>query len=280
MSGSADLSLTISFVKKESFKPNLKGREGVCFPDIYYQLVPQERGLITEGSAYHSTFRNLETCSLWAKCSVRKMSYNKRYDGARSLRALYVRRRILHSILNLTGSQWREAKTGEIWSLLLVLIRTLAAAFWISWRLFREFVRQPNNKELQSSHLEVKNAWTSFSATGHSKPIKYKKKLDHRPTYTRSLNRGSYHHETSSCLQLKWKSWLRVHMKKCVLIKMYVDIICRYSIEDLYRSKTYFRKRILEEGMFWNVKIQKSNVFNISKELWMHHLYPQKFLGF
>jgi len=32
---------------------------------------------------------------------------------------------------------------------LLVLIRTLAAAFWISWRLFREFFGQTNNKELQ-----------------------------------------------------------------------------------------------------------------------------------
>ena len=34
-------SLTISFIKKESFKPNLKGREGVCFPVINWQLVPQ-----------------------------------------------------------------------------------------------------------------------------------------------------------------------------------------------------------------------------------------------
>ena len=25
----------MSFIKKESFKPNLKGREGVCFLDIY-----------------------------------------------------------------------------------------------------------------------------------------------------------------------------------------------------------------------------------------------------
>jgi len=37
-----------------------------------------------------------------------------RYDGAWSLRALYVRRRILNFILNLTGSQRREAKTGKI----------------------------------------------------------------------------------------------------------------------------------------------------------------------
>jgi len=36
-------------------------REGVFFLEIYWQLVPQERGLITEGSASHSTFRNWET---------------------------------------------------------------------------------------------------------------------------------------------------------------------------------------------------------------------------
>ena len=53
-----ETSLTISFIKKESLKPNLKSGKGVCFPDIYWQLIPQERGLITEGSASHSTFRN------------------------------------------------------------------------------------------------------------------------------------------------------------------------------------------------------------------------------
>ena len=66
---------------QEGFKPNLKSGKGVCFPDIYWQLIPQERGLITEGSASHSIFRNSgnhkETCSLGAKCSVRKISYNE-----------------------------------------------------------------------------------------------------------------------------------------------------------------------------------------------------------
>ena len=41
VSGSPEPSLTTSFIKKESFEPDLKGREGVCFPDIYWQLVPQ-----------------------------------------------------------------------------------------------------------------------------------------------------------------------------------------------------------------------------------------------
>ena len=88
-------SLTISFVKKESFKPNLKSGKGVYFPDIYWQLIPQERGLITEGSAVW------ERSALLGKYSTMR---SLRYDGARSLRALYVRR-ILNPFLNLTGSQ-------------------------------------------------------------------------------------------------------------------------------------------------------------------------------
>lgn len=34
----------------------------------------------------------------------------------------------------------------------------------LTWRLFREFLTQPNNNELQLSSLEVKHAWTRFSA--------------------------------------------------------------------------------------------------------------------
>ena len=41
VSGSPEPSLTISFIKKESFKPDLKGREGVCFLKPNWQLVPQ-----------------------------------------------------------------------------------------------------------------------------------------------------------------------------------------------------------------------------------------------
>ena len=58
VSGSPEPSQTISFIKKERFKPDLKGREGVCFLIPNWQLLPQRRGPITEGSASHSTFRN------------------------------------------------------------------------------------------------------------------------------------------------------------------------------------------------------------------------------
>ena len=34
VSGSSKLQRTISFVKKESFKSNLKGRHGVCFVNL------------------------------------------------------------------------------------------------------------------------------------------------------------------------------------------------------------------------------------------------------
>ncbi len=48
--------LTISFIKKESFKPTLKHREGVCLPDLNWELVPERRGLIAEGSAPQTHF--------------------------------------------------------------------------------------------------------------------------------------------------------------------------------------------------------------------------------
>src|SRR4029434_6842931 len=58
--------------------------------------------------------------------------------GSRSFRALYVSRSTLKSILLLTGSQCREASTGEMCSYFLVLVSVRAAAFCISWRLFIE----------------------------------------------------------------------------------------------------------------------------------------------
>ena len=145
----------IRFIKKESFKPSLKGGKGVCYPEIYCQLIPQERGLITEGSASHSTFRNSgnhkETCSLGAKYSVWKISYNEIFKiwWSSVIKSFICEEKNLKFYSKFNWGQWSEAKTGETWSLLLVLIRTLAAAFWISWRLFREYVGQPNNKELQ-----------------------------------------------------------------------------------------------------------------------------------
>jgi len=50
--------LTISFIKEDSLKPDLKAREGVCLPNPNWGLVPQERSLIAEGSAPHSALRN------------------------------------------------------------------------------------------------------------------------------------------------------------------------------------------------------------------------------
>lgn len=44
--GSRDPALTISVIKKESFKRNLKTREGICLLNANWELVPQKRGLI------------------------------------------------------------------------------------------------------------------------------------------------------------------------------------------------------------------------------------------
>ena len=76
-----------------------------------------------------------------------------------------MRRRILNSILDLTGSQCSEANTGVMCSLLFVLVRTRAAAFWTSCRVFNDFLLEPDNKELQKSSRDVTKAWTSLSAS-------------------------------------------------------------------------------------------------------------------
>lgn len=54
---------------------------------------------------------------------------------------------------------------GLMWSLLLVLVNTWAAAFWTSCREYNNFFWQPNKTELQSSSREEINAWTNFSAS-------------------------------------------------------------------------------------------------------------------
>ena len=71
-----------------------------------------------------------------------------------------------NSILDLTGSQCSDgANTGEMCSLFFVLVRTRAAAFWTSCRVFNDLLLEPDNKELQLSSLDVTKAWTSFSAS-------------------------------------------------------------------------------------------------------------------
>ena len=50
--------LTISFIEEDSFKFTLKNGDGVCLPNPDWELVPQERSLVAEGSGSHSTFRD------------------------------------------------------------------------------------------------------------------------------------------------------------------------------------------------------------------------------
>ena len=132
---SSDPALTIGFIKKECFKFNLRYRDGVCLPNPEWELVPQERSLLAEGSTSHSTlidsWNHKRACTwvrsdLWGQYSAMSSVI---HEGAWLWRASYVRSRILNYILNFTRSQCREAKTGVIWSLLLVPVSTRAAAF-------------------------------------------------------------------------------------------------------------------------------------------------------
>lgn len=45
-----------------------------------------------------------------------------------------MRRQFLYSVINFTGSKFREAKRGEMRSLLLVLLNTEAPALWTNWK--------------------------------------------------------------------------------------------------------------------------------------------------
>ncbi len=45
---------------------------------------------------------------------------------------IYKQVKVLKSILNVTGSQCKDLRTGVICSDVLVLVRILAAAFWMS----------------------------------------------------------------------------------------------------------------------------------------------------
>uniref|UniRef100_A0A8C7XU96 Uncharacterized protein n=1 Tax=Oryzias sinensis TaxID=183150 RepID=A0A8C7XU96_9TELE len=55
------------------------------------------------------------------------------YLGASPPTALKAIIKILKSILKRTGSQCKDAKTGVMWSLILVPVKSLAAAFWTNW---------------------------------------------------------------------------------------------------------------------------------------------------
>ena len=51
------LAPTISYTKKKTSKPVVKGREDGYFLTPYWEFVPQERRRVANGSRSHSTFR-------------------------------------------------------------------------------------------------------------------------------------------------------------------------------------------------------------------------------
>lgn len=78
-----------------------------------------------------------------------------RYSGARLLRALKTNKRILKSILYLTGSQWSAESTGVIRSRFFIPVRRRIAAFWPSCRWLSSDCLMPVYKELQQSKWDV-----------------------------------------------------------------------------------------------------------------------------
>ena len=136
---SPDPALTISFIKVWSLTLYVEMVSALLNPE--WELVPQERSLVAEGSTSCSTLTDSRNHKSIPQISDLLGHYgvmsSLRYEGAWFLKDLYVRSRILNSILNFT-SQCREAKTAVIWSLLLVPLSSCAAAFWTKWRLFTD----------------------------------------------------------------------------------------------------------------------------------------------
>ncbi len=71
------------------------------------------------------------------------------YLGPRPLSDLWTSKSTLKSILNVTGSQCKDLRTGVICSDFLVLVRILAAAFWMSCSCLMVFFGRPVRRPLQ-----------------------------------------------------------------------------------------------------------------------------------
>ncbi len=71
------------------------------------------------------------------------------YLGPRPLRDLFMSKSTLKSILNVTGSQCKNLRTGVICSDVLVLVRIFAAAFWMSCSCLMVFFGRPVRRPLQ-----------------------------------------------------------------------------------------------------------------------------------
>lgn len=132
---------TISYITKECFTSNHKGRKDVFLLNPSWKLLPQKQSMKGEGSASHSTFgnfRNRKTSAVWEQSAV----WGKygifisffyfslfwvqlwvRYSGASLIMAICVKRRILRIICSLT------------WSVLLisVLCWFLRLCSWLNW---------------------------------------------------------------------------------------------------------------------------------------------------
>ncbi len=71
--------------------------------------------------------------------------------------------RILYVIRDETGSQWRDCKTGVMWTVRGVLEISLAAEFCSFWSRDNSFMGRFTRTELQLSIRDVTKAWMSVS---------------------------------------------------------------------------------------------------------------------
>ena len=103
--------------------------------------------------------KNLWPVNLRLHEDVRSCIRSEMYGGAWPCRALKVRTKILKCILNFTGNQWSEAKTGVMCALLLVWVKSLAAEFWTVWRRQRSFLSRQIKNSLNG--MKQMHEWSS-----------------------------------------------------------------------------------------------------------------------
>lgn len=116
---------------------------------------------------------------------------------------------VFHTLL---GMSW-EAYRGDVWSLVLIHISTLAGAVGVIWVLFKEICWCPDNK-LKLTGWKVTHAWTkllaSFSEYGEPVSLLAKSGF-HRPSSREAVGLFSPSNSQGVCSTLSGDRYL-VHL--------------------------------------------------------------------
>ena len=131
------------------------------------------KGKCSRLSAQHKK-RSFDQASVCIQWEYREWQYQKmsedgrlayRFSGVQSssssqVEAIVTERREFVLYHESMGNQWREARWGEMWSVLETFRTRWARLFWTFCSLFRRYWGQPKRRELQYSRHEKTKAET------------------------------------------------------------------------------------------------------------------------